>query len=36
MLVYKYRGGNDDVFERDLTSIERNYFWSSNFEETLS
>lgn len=33
MLVYKYRGGNDEVFERDLTSIERNYFWSSNFEE---
>ncbi|ENA1765329.1 DUF2971 domain-containing protein [Flavobacterium psychrophilum] len=33
MLVYKYRGGKEDIFERDLTSIEKNYFWSSNFEE---
>lgn len=30
MLVYKYRGGN---FERDLKSLEKNYFWSSNFKD---
>lgn len=33
MLVYKYRGGNDEIFERDLVSIENNYFWSSNFDD---
>lgn len=32
MLVYKYRGGNDDVFQRDLDGVENNYFWGSNFE----
>lgn len=32
MLVYKYRGGNDEIFERDLNSIEKNFFWSSNLE----
>lgn len=41
MLVYKYRDGNIDKFEgeefsnfeRDLRSIERNYFWASNREQ---
>lgn len=32
MLVYKYRGGDDEIFERDLSSLEKNCFWSSNFE----
>ncbi|SCY98009.1 DUF2971 domain-containing protein [Flavobacterium caeni] len=30
MLVYKYRGGN---FERDLLSLENNYYWASNFDQ---
>ena len=30
MLIYKYRGGN---FERDLKSIEENYFYASPFEK---
>lgn len=25
---YKYRGGDDNVFERDLESLESNYFWA--------
>lgn len=33
MLVYKYRGGNDEIFERDLYSIVNNYFWGSSFDE---
>jgi hypothetical protein len=33
MLVYKYRGGNEEVFQRDLSSIEKNYFWSSSIDE---
>lgn len=33
MLVYKYRGGDDKIFERDLNSLEKNYFWSSNFKD---
>lgn len=33
MLVYKYRGGSDGIFERDLNSLEKNYFWSSKFED---
>lgn len=32
MLVYKYRGGDEDIFQRDLSAIENNYFWSSSFE----
>ncbi|MCD2259150.1 DUF2971 domain-containing protein [Psychroserpens luteolus] len=33
MLVYKYRGIYDsEIFERDLTSIEKNYYWSANFK----
>ncbi|KAF2519004.1 DUF2971 domain-containing protein [Flavobacterium salilacus subsp. salilacus] len=33
MLVYKYRGGSDDDFNRDLSSIERNYFWGSDINQ---
>lgn len=32
MLVYKYRGGDDKIFERDLDSLEKNYFWSAHLE----
>jgi hypothetical protein len=32
MLVYKYRGGNDEIFQRDLDSLEKNYYWSANLE----
>lgn len=33
MLVYKYRGGNNEIFQRDLYSIVNNYFWGSSFDE---
>jgi len=33
MLVYKYRGGNEEIFQRDISSIEKNYFWGSNIAE---
>lgn len=38
MKVYKYRSGklmlnkNEDLFERDLKSIEKNIFWASKYE----
>lgn len=37
MKVYKYRSGrlvlnNEDLFERDLKSIEKNQFWASKYE----
>ena len=32
MLVYKYRGGNNEIFDRDLESLEKNYYWSANLE----
>ena len=32
MLVYKYRGGSAEIFERDLDSLEKNYYWSANLE----
>lgn len=32
MLVYKYRGGSDEIFRRDLDSLEKNYYWSANLE----
>lgn len=31
--VYKYRSGDKETFDRDLTSIEKNYFWGSNFNQ---
>lgn len=31
--VYKYRSGVKETFDRDLTSIEKNYFWASNFKQ---
>jgi hypothetical protein len=30
MLVYKYRGGDKGSFERDLNSLNSNYFWAAN------
>lgn len=34
MRVYKYRGGDDrEIFERDLKSIEKNYFWAPDFSK---
>ncbi len=33
ILVYKYRGGGDEIFERDLTSIEKNFFWASSIKD---
>jgi hypothetical protein len=33
MRVFKYRGGDEEVFKRDLFSIEKNYFWGSNFDQ---
>jgi len=32
MLLYKYRGGDNKTFKRDLKSIEKNYFWSSSID----
>ncbi len=33
MKVYKYRGIYDkEIFERDLISIQRNYYWGANFQ----
>jgi len=32
--VYKYRGSDDeDIFERDLSSLENNYFWAPTKDE---
>lgn len=28
MRTFKYRGGADDIFERDLKSLDENYFWA--------
>lgn len=33
MLVYKYRGGNSEIFIRDLVSLENNYYWAPNFDD---
>lgn len=30
-LLYKYRGGNEDIFERDVNSIVNNTFWAPNY-----
>jgi hypothetical protein len=30
MIVFKYRGGDKEIFERDLKSLENNYFWASD------
>ncbi len=32
MLVYKYRGGTKEIIERDIQSLEENYFWSSSID----
>lgn len=33
MNVFKYRGGDEQIFKRDLIAIEKNYFWGSNFNQ---
>lgn len=33
MRVFKYRGGDKEIFERDLKSIQKNYFWASQFDK---
>lgn len=33
MRVFKYRGGDDEVFSRDLSSLEQDYFWSPNYDK---
>lgn len=33
MRVFKYRGGDKDVFSRDLSSLEQDYFWSPNYDK---
>lgn len=33
MRVFKYRGGDDKVFSRDLSSLEQDYFWSPNYDD---
>ncbi|MEQ4690652.1 DUF2971 domain-containing protein [Providencia manganoxydans] len=33
MRVFKYRGGDDKVFSRDLSSLEQDYFWSPTYED---
>ncbi|MER5081905.1 DUF2971 domain-containing protein [Providencia stuartii] len=33
MRVFKYRGGGDEVFSRDLSSLEQDYFWSPNYDK---
>ncbi len=32
MLVYKYRGGDEEIFKRDIASLEKDCFWASNIE----
>lgn len=32
MRVFKYRGGNQEVFKRDLTSLQENFFWAPTRE----
>lgn len=33
MLVYKYRGGSDEIFERDLSTLKNYQFWASRVED---
>ncbi|PAU93420.1 hypothetical protein CK503_11850 [Aliifodinibius salipaludis] len=33
MEVYKYRGGTEHTFERDLDALENNYFWAPTYSE---
>lgn len=32
LLIYKYRGGTKEIIERDIQSLEENYFWSSSID----
>lgn len=33
MLVYKYRGGKEKIFQRDLEGLMKNYFWASSVKD---
>lgn len=33
MLVYKYRGGNENTFQRDLQALDESYIWASAFKD---
>ncbi len=33
MIVYKYRSASKEILERELISLENNYFWASNKNE---
>lgn len=33
MLVYKYRGGSDEILKRDIETLEQNCFWSSSIND---
>jgi len=33
MRLFKYRGGEEEIFKRDLVAIEKNFFWASNFNQ---
>jgi len=33
MKAYKYRGGNDEIFERDVLSLQNNFFWSPQIKD---
>ena len=30
--LYKYRGVDNEVFDRDIEALKNNYFWSSDVE----
>lgn len=30
-IAYKYRGGDNGIFERDLDALNKNYFWAPNY-----
>lgn len=30
--LYKYRGVDNEVFDRDIEALQNNYFWSSDVE----
>jgi len=33
MIVYKYRGGDNEIFKRDLDALTNDYFWASSVDE---
>jgi hypothetical protein len=32
-MIYKYRGGNEELFKRDLKALEESYFYAPTYEE---